>query len=229
MKHRVLWLGLFLVWTSGCRHATQSPVFYQTDFNTSSMDDWVVETVNGSVQVDQGDLDINVSEGCTVWYKQKLNAPVRIEFNVTIVDANEPNDRVSDLNCFWMAIDPEHPDDIFANHAKRTGAFNNYHPFRLYYVGMGGNSNTSTRFRRYPGTGERPLLPEHDLSDVSVLLTANERVKITIDSTDQGTRYFRDGKCLFDLKDEQPFTSGWFGFRTVHNHMRIHSFKVTKL
>jgi hypothetical protein len=42
----------------------------------------------------------------------------------------------------------------------RTGAFADYDTLKTYYVGQGGNGNTSTRFRRYVGRpGERPLLP----------------------------------------------------------------------
>lgn len=230
MKQTKTWYTLILLaCVSGCVNKSAHPVLYDTDFTDPSMQNWIVETVDGSVRINQGDLDIDVSQGCTVWFKQQITAPVRIEFDVTVVDANDPNDRVSDLNCFWMAIDPNHPNDIFANHENRTGAFDNYHAFRLYYVGMGGNSNTSTRFRRYPGTGQRPLLPEHDLSDASVLLQANQRISIAIESTDQGIKYWRDSTCLFDVTDNEPFQSGWFGFRTVHNHMQIHNFKVTQL
>ena len=39
-----------------------------------------------------------------------------------------------------------------------------YNDLKTYYVGLGGNRNTTTRFRRYIGDPEtRPLLPEHDL------------------------------------------------------------------
>ena len=66
-----------------------------------------------------------------------------IEYNVTMIEAGGPHDRTSDLNCFVMAIDPLHPDDIFRNGSKRRGSFRKYHALRLYYVGFGANNNST--------------------------------------------------------------------------------------
>ena len=215
-----------------CRPAAvpaTGPVVYTARFDRPGLSDWRIEKSDGSVEVRDGAMEIDVGAGCTVWLARRLAAPVRIDFDVTVVQAGGPNDRCSDLNCFWMAIDPNHPDDLFADSGRRTGAFEEYHGFRLYYVGMGGNANTTTRFRRYTGTGERPLLPGHDLQAPEDLLTPNRRVHIRIVSTGTGIRYLRDGECLFDVADEAPYLGGWFGFRTVQNHLRIHRFEVTSL
>lgn len=217
-------IGLTLL-LCGC----QGRFHYQANFEQDVMADWVVETQSGGVTIVDGVMDIDVPVGCTVWFKPKLQAPVRITYTVTVVDEGGPNDRVSDLNCFWMATDPCHPDDLFAGSEERGGTFANYDGLCLYYLGMGGNSNTTTRFRRYPGTGERPMLPEHDLRDERYLLQANTPMLITIESTDRGTRYGRDGTWLIDFKDGQALTRGWFGFRTVHNHMQIDWFKVEEI
>ena len=76
-----------------------------------------------------------------------------------MISAGGKNDRVSDLNCFWMARDSRNPDDLFAVH--RTGKFADYNQLLCYYVGVGGNTNTTTRFRRYIGDANtRPLLPQ---------------------------------------------------------------------
>ena len=41
----------------------------------------------------------------------------------------------------------------------RSGAFADYNDLLTYYVGLGGNRNTTTRFRRYIGDPVlRPLL-----------------------------------------------------------------------
>ena len=58
--------------------------------------------------------------------------------------------------------------------------FADYNDLKTYYVGLGGNRNTTTRFRRYIGDpATRPLLPEHDLSVADVLLVPNQKQKIT--------------------------------------------------
>lgn len=133
-------------------------------------------------------------------------------------------DRVSDLNCFWMATDPGHLEDF-----SRGGVFLNYHPLRTYYVGQGGHGNTKTRFRRYAGGGERPCLPEHDLSAPSYLLQPNRTMKIELIADGRRVQYIRDGEVIFDFEDEHPCTEGWFGFRTVNSHIRIDDFRVFRL
>ena len=218
---------------AGCSHATphdMSPkqVIHMDDFD-NDLSQWVVEQMpGGTTTVKEGQLDINDAAGCTVWFRQKLKEPVMIEYEAAMIDQGGPHDRVSDLNCFWMAIDPENPDDLFADR-NRGGKFGNYHPLRLYYVGYGANDNTTTRFRRYPGDGSRPCLTQHDLRDKQFMHTPNRTMKIQIVVDGSQVRYFRDGACVFDFVDENPYAEGWFGFRTVRNHMRIDNFRVYRL
>jgi len=138
------------------------------------------------------------------------------------------NDRVSDLNCFWMARDARSPDDLFAT--RRSGVFSDYDQLRCYYVGHGGNSNTTTRFRRYIGEkGHRPLRPEHDLTAPEFLLKPNVSQHIQLVAAGSIVEYFRDGKRLFSYDDPAPYTSGWFGLRTVTSHFKIRNFQIHRL
>jgi hypothetical protein len=146
-----------------------------------------------------------------------------------MVDRNGPNDRVSDLNCFWMARDPQFPDSLLASDTERQGRFSEYHCLRLYYVGYGANNNTTTRFRRYPGDCTRPLSPEYDLTDTLYMNRANVYRHVEIISCNGRQQYKMDGTLVFDIIDAEPFTSGWFGFRTVNNHMEIEHFRVLRI
>ena len=203
-------------------------LIYTDDFD-KDLSQWLVEQMaGGTTTLKDGQLDINDAEGCTVWFKQKLTGSVMITYEATMIKEGGKYDRASDLNCFWMAIDPKNPNDLFAD-KKRGGLFRNYHPLRLYYVGYGANDNTTTRFRRYPGGGARPCLPEHDLRDKEFMHTPNRTILIQIIADGDKIRYLRDGKVVFNVKDKNPFTEGWFGFRTVRNHMRIDNFKVYQL
>ena len=88
-------------------------------------------------------------------------------------------DRLSDLNCFWAANDPKNPDNLFARSEWRNGVFKNYNTLDLFYVGYGGNDNSTTRFRRYNGKyygvaddKVKPLLREYtDTSHLLIPLT----------------------------------------------------------
>ncbi len=200
-----------------------------TDDFDGGLEQWQVEqALGGTVTTEDGKLVINDRSGCTVWFKTKLTGPFVIEFEATLIDKGGKNDRVSDLNCFWMATDPKNPDDIFAN-GERAGKFGNYHSLQLYYVGYGANENSTTRFRRYAGDGTRPVLPEHDLGDKKFLHKPNETLTIRIICQGSRIKYQRNGETVFDFIDPEPLTEGWFGFRTVRNHMEIDNFRVHRM
>jgi len=190
---------------------------------------WLVELeAGGTVSARTRALEIDVPAGCTVWFRRPLEGPLLIAYQATVVDAGGPNDRVSDLNCFWMATDARSPDNLLATH--RSGRFPDYDQLRCYYVGLGGNGNTTTRFRRYVGeSGNRPLLPEHDLSAREFLLAANSAQTIQLIAAGGVIGFYREGRQLFAFDDPEPYTRGWFGFRTVHSHLRIRNFRVYRL
>lgn len=77
---------------------------------------WVTELQDGgTVTASHGVLEIDVPSGATVWFKQRLEGPYVIEYTATPVSEGGVNDRVSDLNNFWNAVDVRSPDDLFAS------------------------------------------------------------------------------------------------------------------
>jgi hypothetical protein len=206
---------------------TVGELLFSDDFADTSR--WSVELEKGGTVTARGsELVIDVPGGCTVWFKPLIEGPVMIEYEATVVGAGGPNDRVSDLNCFWMARDARSPEDIFAT--KRSGKFSDYDQLKTYYVGFGGNSNKTTRFRRYIGEkSNRPLLPEHDLGDAKDLITPNVSQKLRLVACGPLIQFYRDGRRLFEMNDAAPYTGGWFAFRTVSNHMTIRKFRVYRI
>ena len=189
--------------------------------------DWVIEQMpGGTVDFRGPKLIIRDVGGCTVWYKTRLTAPVTISFIATMLGGDRPSDRVSDLNCFWMANDSRGPSAPFAAALARAGKFSDYDSLLTYYVGYAANNNTTTRFRRYDGTSARPLLPEHDLSGSAYLMQAGKPVRIRVVAQDGVAEYWRDGERIFSFRDPAPLKSGWFAFRTVKSHLAIEEFKV---
>ncbi len=127
-----------------------------------------------------------------------------------------------------MAQDARSPGQLFAT--KRTGKFEDYNQLLCYYVGQGGNTNTTTRFRRYIGSVDtRPLLPENDLRAPEFLLQPNVKQKIQLVACGGLIQYYRDGRKIFELVDAAPHTQGWFAFRTTQNHMVVENFVVRRL
>lgn len=209
-----------------------TPLYHISYDSKSDLNYFKIETEinNSEVTIKENALDIDAIKGATVWFKEKLYAPIQIEYTAIVVDEDGPNDRVSDLNCFFMAIDPICPSDILkCPDSLRTGKFRDYHRLRTYYVGYGGHDNSKTRMRRYPGySGERPLLPQHNLGHPE-LIKPNDTISVTIKVNKDNISYSHDGRLIFEMKDELAYNEGWFAFRTVRNHMRILDFKVLQI
>lgn len=200
-------------------------VKYSDDFR-NGLANWTTELESGgTVEAKNGKLEIDVAAGCSVWFKQEITGPVMIEYHATIIKAGGPNDRVSDLNCFWMATDSRSPNNILD--VPRTGRFADYNQLRCYYVGLGGNANTTTRFRRYIGSPTtRPILPEHDLTEAKFLIDPNVKYHIQLIAAGGLIQYYRDGVKIFEFNDPEPYTRGWFAIRTTQNHMTVENFRV---
>jgi rhamnogalacturonan endolyase len=148
------------------------------------------------------------------------------------MDEGREGDRLSDLNCFWMAHDPQYPDDIFKNSAWRNGIFGRYYSLKLYYVGYGGNSNTTTRFRIYDGNylafdtqNIRPPI-QKEYTDAAHLLKPNHWYSIRIVCKGNRTWYYHDGELLFHFTHDAPYKSGWFGFRTTESRVKLTQFRI---
>lgn len=215
---------------------TLGPLLHTDNF--ANLDHWKPELeAPGTVTAANRTLEIDVPKGATLWFAHELSGPILIHYEARMLrtDPPGPNDRVSDLNCFWMATDPraasQDPHDFFHVPGEgRTGAFATYHQLKTYYVGLGGNTNTTTRFRRYIGdAANRPLLPEHDLSSPDTLLTPNTWQTIQLVACHNRIEYYRDGKRLFSYTDPAPYTRGYFALRTTWNHMQIRNLNIYRL
>lgn len=197
---------------------------------------WKVESESSAYEVKfLGDtVEITSPKGLTLWRAEKIQGPVTIEYDACVVVENE-NDRLSDLNCFWMASDPKSPDNLWKNMEWRSGIFVKCYSLQLYYLGYGGNSNSTTRFRRYDGNeagitngrARPPILREY--SDPEHLLIANHWYHIKLMSDGERICYYIDGKRIVDFRDPSPLTEGWFGFRTTWSRTRISNFKYDQI
>jgi hypothetical protein len=210
---------------AGC--AARPAELHRDDFRDAHQ--WVLEAENPTarVSVRDGLLDIDTPAGLTLWFKPLLEGPVEIEFDAIAVSEGGANDQVSDLNVFWMA---SNRDGSAPFPGQRSGRFADYNDLVTYYVGLGGNRNSTSRFRRYIGDAQlRPLLPEHDLSTPESLLVPNQKQTITLIADRNTIEYKRDGKTLFRLDDVSPYTRGWFALRTTQSHLRIGKLRIRQL
>jgi len=180
-------------------------------------------------------LDIQTTAGLTLWNNMPFEGDIRITYEALVVDQGGALDRVSDLNCFWMASDPIYPDSIFTRSEFRKGASSRYYSLQLYSMCIGTNANTTTRFQRFDGdydkfrnTLERPeTLVEY--KDEAFLIEPNHWYKIELLVQNGRIRYLLDGLTLVDFMDPKPLKKGFFGIRTTENHLQIRNFAAYKL
>nr|WP_163267182.1 DUF6250 domain-containing protein [Dysgonomonas sp. 216] len=193
---------------------------------------WTVESPDYKLKLFSDTLEISAPKGFTLWRNEKYTGDLEISYKACVMDEGLKGDRLSDLNCFWMAGDPLHPDDIHRRAEWRNGVFGRYYSLNMYYLGYGGNSNTTTRFRKYNGDFDsfeankvRPdVITEY--TDEDHLLKPNHWYDIKIVCKGRYIKYYINGELIVDFQDDSPYTSGWFGFRTTQSRIRLTDFKV---
>ena len=209
---------------------------------------WRIEAESPQTRVLlRGDtLDITSPQGLSLWWDEVLEAPCVVEYRACVVLEGGACDRLSDLNCFWMASDPgavvRTGDDKaqagspLRGMAQRRGRFVESYRLQCYYFGYGGNYNSTTRFRRYDADTLGIAQPEHrppilqEYTDSAHLLHPNHwysvRLEVTPEKEAARVRYLLDDEVLVDYVDSQPLLRGWFAFRTTWSHIRLTGWRV---
>ena len=201
---------------------------------------WLVEAESPQTRIllRADTLDITSPQGLSLWWDQPVAAPCVIEYRACVVMEGGPFDRLSDLNCFWMASEPaELTLSPLRGIDQRRGRFPESYRLQCYYLGYGGNHNTTTRFRRYDADtlavadpSRRPAILQ-EYTDSAHLLRPNHwydiRIEVTPEDTAARVRYSIDGTLLVDYLDPHPLLRGWFAFRTPWSHTRLTAFRIS--
>ncbi|MGE5496694.1 MAG: DUF6250 domain-containing protein [Syntrophothermus sp.] len=196
-----------------------------SDDFTGSDSLWIKEfekPEDSEMRIMHGRMEIKTSRGATVWLKQKLSGNIMITYDAMVIQDSCSYDRVSDLNCFWMA-----EDSVKEILPSRDGKFTSYDDMKLYYAGIGGNNNTTTRFRKYEGNGNKPLIGEFLNEDHLLKGQMNYKIKIIVDSG--GVLFIVNNQVYFEYSDIKQFSKGYFAFRTTRSHQQIKRFRVYEI
>ncbi|MET0266148.1 MAG: DUF6250 domain-containing protein [Duganella sp.] len=204
-----------------------SATVFRDDFERFDPRWWAVEAEAGNTaqaaQVAAGALVLDAERGLTVWLRKQLVGHYEISFTRTVLAEGKAHERLSDLNFFWEAQLNAAPG---ASPSSRSGKLEEYDRVPMFYAGVGGNTNTTTRFRYYDGSGERKLLQEYLAKDY--LLKANHpyRIRIVVDA--KGTRLYVDDREYFSAPGPQA-GGGYFGLRTTQSRQKVENFVVRRL
>lgn len=202
--------------------------------NNPILEKWIAEDESAAMQwsLVSDTVELVVPAGLTLWYNEYLTGDYEISYHVAMLAEGGEFDRLSDLNCFWAANDPLHPGHFFARSQWRNGIFKNYNTLNLFYVGYGGNENTTIRFRRYyakfNGVDDarvKPLIAEY--TDPEHLLVAGKWYHLVIRVEKGCTTYSVNGEELFRASLKPGEGDGYFGLRLLRNHVLVTGFEVT--
>jgi hypothetical protein len=219
----IITMNVFIVCGQPFSNST-TKVVYEDNF-MAERKLWIAEfekPSTSSMKIGQGKLEVIATAGVTLWYKYKLQGNIMITYKATVVDAGGKNDRVSDLNTFWMATNPA-SENIF----NQNGKFSSYDSLHLYYAGFGGHDNETTRFRKYAGNEGKNILKEY--TDKGHLLVGNQKYAIKIIVNKGLVQYFVNDNLFWEYNDTTPYKEGYFGFRTTISHQIYEDFKVYQL
>lgn len=196
--------------------AISGEILFKPDLSSYDPGLWKIEMEQrpGSKVVFAGSkITLDTRAGVTVWFRPKLEGDYEIVYKRRILVDKGANDRLSDMNQFWQANDPQ-AGGMF----RRDGKFSGYDSLNLYYFGIGGNTNKTSRFRRY-SEGRRVLL--HEYLDKDFLLKANTTYTIRTLVKKGRTRVWVNDILYFDYADEHPLPAGWFGLRSTWSRQEI--------
>lgn len=197
------WLAFLL---TGC---TSSKVFHRLGF-------WAVESPDpGAVRFFGDTILLDSKAGVTLWWRQELDGNYEVEYTRTVLVDSGANDRVSDMNQFWMAS---------AQPFQRSGVFESYDDLSMYYLGLGGNYNSTSRFRKYDGLGNKPLLDSSDFR-----LAPNHPYTVRTRVYQGVVEVEVNGQKVLKFTDPDPLKKGYFGLRTTWSRQRITNFKIRRL
>lgn len=168
-------------------------------------------------QEPDGSLLLQARKGMTIWLLHPLSGTYTLSFDRTVLPSS-PTCRLSDMNFFWAAHEQNG-----ALPYVRDGALASYNTLILFYAGIGGNSNTTTRFRRYDGSGARQLLQES--TQPKDLLQAGHTYRITLMVNKDTSTVLLDGKKVF-FHTAKPSLAGYFGIRTVGSCQTLNHFTL---
>lgn len=205
--------------------ASTTLIFEDNFENGLDSSKWITEIAPqpySRAYVHNGKLFMDTKGGITLWLAIPLSGNYVIEYDRIVLLDTGVNDRVSDLNQFWAASDIRN-----SNLFTRNGVLESYDSLQLYYVGMGGNTNKTTRFRKYQGTGERTLVQEY--TDAAHLLQPNKTYHVKTIVENGTTSFWIDGERYFSYTDPTPLPKGYFGLRSTKSRQAVDNLVIYAL
>jgi len=188
---------------------------------------WIIELEypeKSTIEATSEGLVIDSYGGATLWLDSLLTGDYVLQYEREISLNKGENKRLSDLNQFWLAQEPHNEIKL----KPRDGRLDSYNDLILFYVGIGGNNNSTTRFRRYDGSGERILLAEKNEKPFLLEAGRSDTICTFVRASKRQTEVWMNGKPLF-VEEGIQNTKGYFGLRLTASRQVIKWMTISKL
>jgi len=205
--------------------SAQEKVIWKVPLN--DINKWVIELEypeKSHVEATNEGLVIDSYGGATLWLDTLLTGDYLIQYEREISLDKGKNTRLSDLNQFWLAQEPRNGIKL----RPRNGSLDSYNDLTLFYVGIGGNNNSTTRFRRYDGSGKRILLAEKNEKPFLLEAGRSDTISTFVRASKKQTEVWMNGKPLFADEGIES-TKGYFGIRLTASRQVIKWLTISKL
>ena len=207
----------------------KTEILYQSTFDTD-LSDWILEPSpknDHQAEIVDGTLLLATKGGQTCWLDRRFDGNIAVEYHVTVPSEGYPHTRVSDINQYFMAVDPDSPEAESPTPTTKYSGPDYYKKFRMYYCGMGVYNNQYTGFRRCDGNGEYPLVEE--CSRPACLIPADTVCFVECIRFSDRVTFKLNDSVVIDYRDQQAFELGFFGFRNYKSAKLIHDITVYRL
>lgn len=124
-------------------------------------DHWEVEAESTDTHLEFSDemVELWTSAGLTLWWRQPMTVPFTVDYEAMVVK-RDSSDRLSDLNCFWLATDPGVADgNVMTRLAERTASLPGPRRSSSIMSAMAGTGTPPPASAATMGARNRPCLP----------------------------------------------------------------------
>lgn len=190
---------------------------FEDDF--ADLDHWLLETT-GRVKASENQLVWECEGGVgTLWCRKFFEGPTIVEYDVTTVAG------ANNINFFFYARNQ--PRGLLETTDERDGTYSEYHVFQNYIITYltTDEGQWRVRFRKNPGFN---LLSE---TFVDRPVTQPQKQHIThVFEADGAMSLYADQRLLHTYRDrDNPYRSGYHGFRTWNSVLRYSNFRVYRI
>lgn len=237
-KYIINWIiSSFIIFALTNRVYGKEKIIFKEDFK-AGLSNWWKEG-GQSVKVHDGKLYVkanpkNFDGGknggvCTVWCRKTISGNVQIDFDVYVLDSEI---KANNINLFLFYSTPEEAKLETSAHKRKTANYSLYHKFNGYiftylndYQNKAKSKNlTKARFRIRRCPGFKLLSQKFDYH-------VNKRRKYHVTITRKGKllSIAVDGKVYLTAHDDNPFETGYWGFRTYRTYLWFSNITVKAL